>query len=108
MKRALVIVATSLVIAVAIVLLAGCAPGSVKPGPLPKTVTVVVKETVPVPAWASAQLPKPARKDSTVAGHLSHENALDGFVDLLMCERGLLAQLGTGKPIDPTTCTKAP
>lgn len=83
--------------------LTACQPQNVQPT-IPKIVTVVVKQMVPVPAWASDPLPKPVLADSSVAAHLSRENALNGFADVLLCERALLAQLGQGKAVDPKTC----
>lgn len=94
-------------IALLVLALAACDSVTVKPD-MPDEVIVTVEKYKPLPEWATKRMPKPDRKGSTVASHLSHENALDAFADYLLCHRDLLAKLDKGEEVNPNACEPKP
>ena len=71
---------------------------------VPATVTVVVERYKPLPAWATAPLPKPQAADGTVLQHLRNEEARGGVIDVANCHRRLLVKLDQGAAVDKREC----
>lgn len=94
---------TLTLIAAMLLTLTGC-PGPLVKADLPKETLVTVEKYKPLPEWATKKIAKPARKDDTFGAHLSHENALEAFVDYLFCGRELLAKLDRGEQVNPDDC----
>lgn len=83
-------------------LLAAC--NSVPVIDVPKQVTVVVEKPIPPPDWATKPYAKPMPRDGTVGAVVESDSAKGALLDVLLCHRRLLDQLGKGKDVDPKSC----
>ena len=96
-------------IALALALLAGCgktteqALRDVQP---PKTVPVVVKQTIRLPAWATAEIPNPPPKDGKVRSITESNDARGAKLDYANCRSRLIERVQNGETVDPKECAQ--
>ena len=96
-------------IALALALLAGCgktterALRDVQP---PKTVPVVVKQTIRLPSWATAEIPNPPPRDGKVRTLIESNDARGAKVDYANCRSRLIERVQNGETVDPKECAQ--
>jgi hypothetical protein len=67
---------------------------------LPETVSVVVKEPLPLPPEVTDQLPTPVRKDGTVGSFMAVEEVWQAWGRLVNCHRLVAGKLARGEKVD--------
>lgn len=94
-----------IVMLVVVLALVGCRSAPEVPE-VPEQVEVVVEKLIPVPSWATDDLPVAQRSNDSVREHLRVEEANTGLLRVANCHRRLLRRLNAGEQVDPEECRR--